>query len=143
MRATTLLVALTATVALPVAAQTLPGEYTPDAHTVLLLHMDEPSGIYVADASGHVNDATATGTTIVPGVFGNARAFANKLGEVAHDYLSVNNSATLNPPNALTIEAWVYLTMPAAGWQNGIPFINRDDSWSGVQGYSYLFTARP
>ena len=41
------------------------GEYTPDANTVLLLHMNEPSGGVVSDASMFGNGGTAIGTTIV------------------------------------------------------------------------------
>ena len=37
-------------------------QYTPDANTVALWHMNEISGSNVADTSGNGNDGTATGT---------------------------------------------------------------------------------
>ncbi|GEM_PF-4870529 len=75
-------------------------EYAPDANTVLLLHMNELSGSFVADASGNGN-GTATGTSIVDGMFGNARQF----GTVA-DEIRVGNPFSGVQDN-FTIEAWI------------------------------------
>ncbi|TSA16360.1 hypothetical protein D4R75_13585, partial [bacterium] len=56
---------------------TLLGEYSPDANTVLLLHMNETSGTTVGDASGYGNHGRANqGATVTSsGRFGNARSF--------------------------------------------------------------------
>jgi hypothetical protein len=71
-------------------------------------------------------------------VFGLARGFANQIGQVAADYITLSNSSTLNPPNAVTFEAWVFLTENITlSWINGTPLFNRDDSYAGIQGYSF------
>ena len=81
----------------------LQGEYTSDANTVLLLHMDENSGSIVNDASGYNNHGTATGTTIVDGRFGKARLFAN-----TSEGISVSNSSSLDfGEQNFTIEGWI------------------------------------
>jgi uncharacterized RDD family membrane protein YckC len=113
------------------------GEYSSDSNTVLLLHMNESSGSSLHDASGHGYRVTTTGTTIVDGRFGLARRFSNEVGFVARDYISVTDSPALNPPEALTFEAWIYLTANSEGWTNGMPIFSRDDSYMGVQGYSF------
>ncbi|MCX6132220.1 MAG: FG-GAP-like repeat-containing protein [Ignavibacteriales bacterium] len=82
----------------------LPGEYTPDANTVLLLHMDETSGLTVSDASSSGNNGTATGTSIINGKFGKGRSFNGTT-----DYIDIPHTASLNSSTNLTIEAWVTL----------------------------------
>ena len=77
------------------------GEHEPDANTALLFHINETSGSTVADVASYINNGTATGTTIVDGRFGKARDFNG-----TSDYISVSNSASLNPTSALTVEAW-------------------------------------
>jgi hypothetical protein len=64
-----------------------PSPFTADSSTRALWHFDETSGSIVHDTAAG-NDGTAFGTTIIPGVFGNARTF-NGNG----DYVSV----PLNP----------------------------------------------
>ncbi len=61
------------------------GAATPDP-TVALWHIDETAGSIVGDVSGYGHNASASGTTIVQGRFGNARSF-NGSG----DYLNVPN----------------------------------------------------
>ena len=79
------------------------GEYTPDANTVLLLHMNETSGTTVSDASGNGNNGTATGTTVVDGRFGKARSYSTT-GEI----VTIPHSTSLNfGTGAYTLEAWV------------------------------------
>ncbi len=78
-----------------------PAAYAADAFTLMLLHMDEPSGTSVLDASVYANHAAATGTTVDAGRFGNARAF--QLGDV----LTIPQSSTLSPAH-ITIEAWLH-----------------------------------
>ncbi|TSA21922.1 hypothetical protein D4R75_05630, partial [bacterium] len=83
---------------------TLLGEYAPDANTVLLLHMNETSGLTSSDASSYGNNATATGTTIADGRFGKARRFNG-----ISDFVNVMHSNSLNiqATDGFTAEAWV------------------------------------
>ena len=85
--------------------QSLPGEYSSDANTVLLLHMNETSGSSVSDASGNGNNGTATGTAIADGRFGKARLFGS-----AGDSISIPNKPWLNLATGFTIECWVKRT---------------------------------
>lgn len=85
------------------------GEYNPDSNTVALYHFDDPSGSVVADTSGNGNTGAATGTTIVAGIFGKARSFNDS------DYVYIPNAVTLNPTNAITVEAWVNTANSADG----------------------------
>jgi hypothetical protein len=82
----------------------IPGQYDPDLHTVLLLHMNEASGSKVADASSEGNYGISIGTTIEMGRFGNARRF-----DGVDDFVSVANAASLNftANEGLTYEAWI------------------------------------
>lgn len=64
------------------------GPFTPDSTTRGLWHFDEASGSSVLDFSGGGNTGLATGTTIVPGQFGNSRSF-NGLS----DFVSIPSSA--------------------------------------------------
>ncbi|MCX6132214.1 MAG: SUMF1/EgtB/PvdO family nonheme iron enzyme [Ignavibacteriales bacterium] len=82
------------------------GEYSADANTVLLLHMNETTGSAVADASTPANNGTARGTTIVVGRFGKARLF------VPNENVSVLPSATLSFSGDFTIETWVRTLTP-------------------------------
>ncbi|MBI3005078.1 MAG: fibronectin type III domain-containing protein, partial [Ignavibacteriales bacterium] len=78
------------------------GEYTNDANTVLLLHMNEPSGSTVSDASSYSNNGTASGTTIVDGRFGKARNFNGD-----PDRILIPQNGQFNPGSGFTVEAWV------------------------------------
>ncbi len=82
----------------------LPGEYTADANTVLLLHMDETSGSTVIDASSYGNNGTATGTTIVDGRFGKARIFDGGNNSIQ---VPSNSSLNFSLGKKLTAEAWI------------------------------------
>jgi hypothetical protein len=76
--------------------------YAADSNTNLLLYLNESSGNTAFDSSGNGNNATATGTTIVSGNYGNARNFNG-----TSDYLLSNNSSSLNITDKITVEAWV------------------------------------
>lgn len=78
----------------------------------LLLHLDE-AGAAIADSSGSNNNATAVNTSLVSGQFSGARRFTG-----SNSYLQILNSATLNPTNEISIEAWVKWNInPATGAQ--------------------------
>jgi len=120
--------------------------YTGDANTVLLLHLDEPDGPSVADASGLGNDGTATGTTVVPGQFALARRFDNSPTSSASDFISLGTSESLNPPEAATFEFWLYLTSSTStedGWTNGNPILSREDATVGDAGYLFATYTAP
>ena len=79
--------------------------FEPDSNTVALYHFDEVSGNFVADASGNGNHGNATFTTIVEGLFGNARQY-----ETLRDEVLVPNPFG-GVQDEFTIEAWVYVNM--------------------------------
>ena len=76
-----------------------------DADLKLYLPFDETSGQTAFDLSSNGNTGTATGTTIVDGVFGKARSFNG-----SSDYVSVPDTAALRIIGDLTLEAWIYTT---------------------------------
>ncbi len=85
------------------------GEYSPDANTVLLLHMDEAFGAAVADGSSFNTSGTAFGTTIVGGRFSNARSFNG-----TSDYIEGATSNMNFGINSFTLEAWINTTSSTA-----------------------------
>ncbi|HVT58729.1 MAG TPA: LamG-like jellyroll fold domain-containing protein [Thermoanaerobaculia bacterium] len=80
--------------------------YGVDSHTVALYHFEDPPGNVVADATG-VNPGVATGTAIVPSLFGHGRNF---LGSGEGHYITVSDNPSLRGMAQMTIEAWVYPT---------------------------------
>ncbi|HWP81244.1 MAG TPA: LamG-like jellyroll fold domain-containing protein [Bacteroidota bacterium] len=81
----------------------LPGEYRTDVNTVLLLHMNEPSGTIVGDVTPNQNHGTAQGTTISDGKFGKSRSFST-----TNERITVPHSASLNfGTGSYTLEAWI------------------------------------
>ena len=95
---------------------TLTGEYSVDANTVLLLHLNETSGSSVLDASSYSNNGTTTGTTIVDGRFGKARKFNG-----VSDNVQIQNSQALNLTGSqISLEAWINLTGRKQGKVTGI-----------------------
>ena len=107
-------------------------ELTADIHTVGLWHMNETvndscsGGQDTCDSSGNGNHGTATGTTIntTTQKFGAARTIA------ATNYISVANSTSLNPTNAITIEAWVYQI--SSNTNSGIVYKGSFSSTQGI-----------
>ena len=81
------------------------GEYSADANTVLLLHIDEAGGTTVADASSSPTGGTAFGTTVVGGRFSNARSF-NGISE----YIEGSSGKLNFTSNDFTLEAWIKTT---------------------------------
>jgi hypothetical protein len=82
--------------------------------TVALWHLDESSGQDIFDSSPHHNNGIAYGTTVVPGMLGNARSFGGH-----GDYISVPNPANgvFNFPStqSFTIDAWFKTTQADTG----------------------------
>jgi len=66
-------------------------------------HFDEGSGTTAYDDSGNGNNGTIYGATWVSGKFGQALSF-----DGVDDYVEIPNSASLNPTNEITVEAWFY-----------------------------------
>ncbi|MFH0992668.1 MAG: LamG-like jellyroll fold domain-containing protein, partial [bacterium] len=81
---------------------TLAGEYKPDANTILLMHMNEPGGSFVNDASGHGNYGTANGTTIGDGRFDKARSFNG-----TSDVIDLGKPLLSASAPTYTFEAWI------------------------------------
>jgi fibronectin type 3 domain-containing protein len=96
---------------------TLPGEYTADANTVLLLHMNEQVGSTVVDASGFGNNGSVvTGSVELTGRFGSDRLMVNPAGATG---IVVPHAASLNfGSGAFTAEGWyrVQQTSTASGF---------------------------
>jgi hypothetical protein len=82
-------------------SQRILGEYTPDANTVLLLHMNETSGSTATDASSFGNSGAVTGASIASGRFGNARNF-----DGTSQYITIPANTSLNQ-STYTLEAWI------------------------------------
>ena len=78
---------------------------------MLALGLNENSGTTVADASGQNNAGTALNTTWTAGRYGRGLAFNG-----SNSWVTVNDSASLNLVNGLTLEAWVSPTV-SSGWR--------------------------
>jgi len=75
---------------------------------------DEVSGVTAVDASGNGNHGTITeATRITSGRFGKALQF-----DGVNDWVSVNDSASLDLSSQMTLEAWVYPTVWMSGWRD-------------------------
>ncbi|MBM4162711.1 MAG: T9SS type A sorting domain-containing protein [Ignavibacteria bacterium] len=95
------------------ALSVLLGEHTPDANTVLLLHLNEAAGSTVVDASNYGNTGTAIGTAVTTGRFGYARRFLANA-----DAIHVTRSSL--KLSTFTAEAWIYLDAYAGNPANFI-----------------------
>lgn len=77
-------------------------ELSADIHTVGLWHMNEDSGTNVTDFSGNNYDGTASGTTVVSGLYDDARDLNG-----TSDYIDVSSFASSFDIEPITISAWV------------------------------------
>ena len=73
-----------------------------DADLKLYLPFDETTGTTAHDLSGNGNTGTATGTTIIDGVFGKARSFNGST-----DYVDCGSDSSVDITADLTLEAWI------------------------------------
>lgn len=74
-----------------------------DPSTIAEYHLDEGSGLSAFDDSGNGNHGILrNGPVWVAGRANNALSF-----DGVNDYIELNNSPSLNPPNAISIAAWV------------------------------------
>ncbi len=111
-----MVVGLFAVMALAFSTGTWAVELTADEHTVALWHFNEGSGNIVYDESGNDNHGTIHGATWATGMFGPALQF-----DGVDDYVEVPASASLDITDAITLEAWIYMT----GWSEvGSPIHN-------------------
>jgi hypothetical protein len=76
---------------------------------------DEGSGNVLKDSSGNGNNGVIYGATWVDGKFGKALSFDGQ-----NDYVEVQDSPSLNPPNQITIEAWYQPVSFIGGGNDGI-----------------------
>ncbi len=109
----------------------IPGEYTADANTVILYHMNEGSGTTVADSAslGGVNDGTLGASQ--PAWTSSGR-FGTGLTAIDGDseYLSASIGSGVFTNNQMTLDAWIQPTDAAAG-------ASYLAGWSG-DGYMYF-----
>lgn len=80
---------------------------------VAAYNFEEGYGATIVDASGKGNHGITRGTVRVSkGKFGQAASF-----DGIDDWITVNDSATLDLTTGMTLEAWVYPTAPMSGWR--------------------------
>ncbi|MFO0920248.1 MAG: LamG domain-containing protein [Candidatus Saccharimonadales bacterium] len=75
--------------------------YTSDANTSALYHLDESGGTNVTDSSSNGNDGTLNGGSFTTGNLNNALSLNGD-----NDHASANDSASLKLGQTQTIEAW-------------------------------------
>ena len=79
---------------------------------VAAYNFEEASGTTVADASGKGNHGTISGASrITSGQFGRALSF-----DGVNDWVTINDAASLDLTNGMTLEAWVYPTVNMTQW---------------------------
>jgi hypothetical protein len=77
---------------------------------------DEGSGTIVTDASGNGNGGTITGASwTTAGRFGSALSFNG-----SSNMVTVNDANVLDLTTGMTMESWVYPTVPPSGWRTVI-----------------------
>ncbi|MDH4128481.1 MAG: LamG domain-containing protein, partial [Spirochaetota bacterium] len=81
------------------------GEFVKDKFTVGLWHFNEGKDQFVFDSSGNNNDGVITGGSWSEGIFGKCVKLTN-----VGDYISIENSPSLNPDYAFTVEGWVNIS---------------------------------
>lgn len=103
-------------------------EYTTDASTVFLWHLNETSGSIIADASANGYNSNA-GVARVDGKFGNGIANAGVVQFGGHQGTLVNSS--------FTAEAWI--KAPADGWASGFQTIVGMYEYNDPWGHNFFF----
>jgi hypothetical protein len=83
-----------------------------DAYARLLLHLNESSLGIVDDTSAYMFTGIETGTTIVPGKFGNARHFSGNFCSITIAD-SDNKALDFSSSQGFTVEAWFRTTSSA------------------------------
>ncbi|HEX6639592.1 MAG TPA: LamG domain-containing protein, partial [Thermoanaerobaculia bacterium] len=111
-------------------------EYTPDANTIALFHMNETKGLGIDDSSTNGLDAVANGTLIVSGRFGRGRRLRNDVTAEASEWISMGAAKALNPTNGMTFEAWIHPMSSAVGLDSEMPIVTREDSVTGDVAYA-------
>jgi hypothetical protein len=83
---------------------------------VAAFNFDEGSGLKVNDVSGNANHGTISGATWTSlGRYGKALVF-----DGVNDWVSINDSPSLDLTTRMTLEAWVYPTVTPTGWRTVI-----------------------
>ena len=81
------------------------------AGPVAAYSFDEGAGSTVTDASGHGNNGTITGAT-----WTSQAQFGNALSFTAPNWVTVNDSNSLDLTSGMTLEAWIYPTATPSTW---------------------------
>src|ERR1041384_7419120 len=81
------------------------------AGLVAAYSFDEGSGATVNDFSGNGNTGTISGATWTLGKFGNALSFNGST-----NWVTVNDSDSLDLSTGMTLEAWVFPTLATGNW---------------------------
>ena len=98
---------------------------------VLLMHLNEQNGA-VQDSSGSGNNGVGNNITYnSPGIFNSSIGFNG-----SNSAINVSNSSSLNPTNAITMEAWVKWSVNPSTGQPWANIINKN----GDDGYQIQHT---
>jgi hypothetical protein len=123
---------LVVAVAIPATAWVVAAqEYSPDANTVLLWHLNETDpallgcGFQVIDSSGNGLDGCGGWTAIVPGKFGNARSF----GSGPNLFILANPVLDFGA-DPFTIELWVKTTQDFSSVEQRLVYRPSDGAYS-------------
>ena len=109
-----------------------------NAGLVGFYNFEEASGSTVVDASGKGNTGTISGATrITQGRFGKALSF-----DGVNDWVTINDSASLDLTTGMTLEAWVYPTVNMSDWSTAL--VKENPSHGFAYGlYANSDTSRP
>jgi hypothetical protein len=89
----------------------LTNPFTPDSVTRGLWHFDETSGTVLHDVSGGGNSGVVSGTSIVPGRFGNARSFNG-----VSDFITIPSNTLFDfDTSSFRIDVWFKAPVQVAG----------------------------
>ncbi len=95
------------------AVKIVPAQASTGSGLVAAYGFDEGSGASVSDRSGRGNDGVISGATwSTAGRFGKALSFNG-----TSSWVTVNDSASLDLTNGMTLQAWVYPTTALTGWR--------------------------
>ncbi len=109
-----------------------------NAGLVGLYNFEEASGSTVVDTSGKGNTGTISGATrSTQGRFGKALSF-----DGVNDWVTINDSASLDLTTGMTLEAWVYPTVNMTDWSTAL--VKENPSHGLAYGlYANSDTSRP
>lgn len=102
----------------------LSGQFTPDANTLVLLHLNEGSGTTTADSSGRgYNGTLMSSPTWVAGKYSNALRFSSSLNQ----YVNFGKPIPDGTPEG-TVECWIKPSVTLGSGTSGFQYFVGDDT---------------